>query len=113
MPLPLRPSRFRIGDKVCIKQGVTSYHLTTPGSLGVIENASLSSENVMVRFSLLLGGTLSERMRWQGTRFDIWTGDLQLVDETSPRDTLLELIQYLHHRQEFYKTHKDQLPSWG
>ena len=97
---------FHVGDRVKVREGA-HYRMTTPGSYGTVTRV-LSMDYYIVKFEYLASGVPARTQN-----FDISGFWLELFEPLSFEEQLTRTIQKLHHRQQFYQTHKDELPSWG
>ena len=97
---------FQVGDGVKVREGAP-YRITTPGSYGTVTRV-LSVDYYIVKFKYLASGLPHHRQT-----FDISGYWLELLEPLSFEEQLTRTIQRLHHRQQFYQAHKDELPSWG
>ena len=97
---------FQVGDRVKVREGA-HYPITTPGSYGTVTQV-LSVDYYSVKFEYLASGVTSHTQN-----FAISGYLLELLEPLSFEEQLTRTIQRLHHRQQFYQAHKDELPSWG
>ena len=96
---------FQVGDRVRITANSNNRHYSVVGSTGVILGYPVY-DVVRVDFDYFAG-----RQPPNDHIFRIPVRDI--VFDGPHKDPILQVIDRLHKRQHFYKTHRHELPSWN